>query len=178
MSKFKLPVIFAAVVLMLGGASTSAFAQRNPTDAESNAFRNKPCRDPWLSIALINEYGRDVAGSGDADACAPKLYNGGQWNNYADLVRYVRDSHNAFTSAGLSLVVQGGAPALKVSNVQLAKDAGISDAIMGKVVAAGAGNVVAAGAGNVVAAGGGNFSLQSATEYHIKIGGIGLRIRK
>lgn len=178
MSRPTLSAILATAAVMLCVASTPAFAQRNPTDAENAAFRNKPCSDPWLSIAVASENGGVVAGSGDQDACAPKLYNNGQWNSFAQLVGYVRDARNGFASAGTRLALKDGVPALIIDNVNLAKAAGISDAAMGRVIAQGAGNIIASGAGNIVGHGSATFTTLSASEYRIKLPNGVLVIRR
>lgn len=110
--------LLLVATLMLGPALTMAFAQANPTPAETAAFANKPCRDGWLSIALINNLGPGrFDGAGDSGDCNPTLYNEGRWSSFAELSRAVRPSHDFFAGNGFKVVARGNETLLQVIDV-------------------------------------------------------------
>ena len=191
MFKLKLPlVVCAAAIVCLAGVRVSA--QQNPSEAESQRYRNNPCTDPWVSKAVLEVKG-EVAGRGDSDACAIKLYNNGSWSSYAQLVGYVRQRFGQLNGENVDIRIVGGQPALVVLDLnRLVGGARVVAQGGGNVVGPGGasvivvsgGNVIAQGGGNVVAQGGGNIvgsnSLLS-TNDKVKIslgGGLSLKIRK
>jgi hypothetical protein len=80
-----------------------ANAQPNPSDAETNQWRQRgPCRDPWVSKAVSEYQGRTPRGVGDFQECSPALYANGRWNNYAELYRGVTMTLGGFDGKGIT----------------------------------------------------------------------------
>ncbi len=187
MSRRTIGVLTTAATLVLVHAG-NAQAQANPSAADSKNASNNPCTDPWISLAVSvvktsNAGPGRASGSGAADECAPRLYNGGKWSSYAELVQAVRAHKQALASANLMWAMDGGAPAIKV--IDMSRDvAGQPAKIVasggGNIVASGGGNIVASGGGNIVASGGGNYKTLSVGEkLRIPLaGGMVLVIRK
>jgi len=63
----------------------AALALASPARAESGV-----CRDPWVTQAIQQVTGRSPDGSADLGECNYRLYGGGQWNSYPDLLNKVR----------------------------------------------------------------------------------------
>lgn len=139
----------------------------NPDQTTTNVWRQKgPCSDPWVSIALEAVYGRAESGR-----CNVKLYNGGNWRDYNELVQAVAKVKNYPTidlsqirvtkvdEDTISLVSKNGVNLGSFDNGRLTVSLppNLVAAGGGNLVAAGGGNLVAAGGGNLVAAGGGNL---------------------
>ncbi len=104
MLKFRtlLFTLVASGVLMTMSAAI-ANAQANPSDAETNQWRQRgPCRDPWISKAVSDYQGRAARGVGDFHECSPALYANGRWNNYAELYRGVVMTLGGFAGQGIS----------------------------------------------------------------------------
>ncbi len=96
-------LVFAAcAAASLSLTAMPAFAQANPSQAETDAARRGPCRDPWVKIALDATYGQRQWGKA---LCPIKLYNDGRWNSYAELLGYVRGVKSANEQQGIMLVM-------------------------------------------------------------------------
>lgn len=54
------------------------------------------CRDPWVTKAVSKVTGRTPKGFGDTGECNIRLYGGGQWGNYQDLVSKVEAAFSSF----------------------------------------------------------------------------------
>ncbi|MBX3592924.1 hypothetical protein [Sphingomonas sp.] len=146
-------VSFVAAAVTLIGA-VPAFAQANPTAAETQAARSRgPCGDPWVTIALETVYGRVP----DRLHCSISLYNGGRWSSYAELLGAVRAGRYSFRPVR----IDGNGPLAGRFALGIFQGGSLVAAGGGNMVAAGGGNMVAAGGGNMVAAGGGNVILQN-----------------
>lgn len=166
--------------LLLGSLSISliasaALAQPNP-DAEAERLgRNNPCSDPWVSLAVSVAKTHDgvvgrASGSGNSDECNIKLYNGGHWGSYAELLQYVRQTQQVLASQNVRFETRNGVPALMLidpsrrlspQNIVSTNGSNILLNGGGNIVAQGGGNIVAQGGGNIVAQGGGNLHLMS-----------------
>ncbi len=175
-----------AAALLLSILSASSFAQTdarlypNPTEAENKKYRNNPCSDPWISRAWIDiTSGIELApGFGGAGACDAKLYNGGTWNSYYQLVQAMQQVRNdlrneqvkffAFKVKGNSNIVAG--VALQDINQKNAVLGGALVGNDGASIAATPEQLVAAGGGNLVAAGGGNISTSPGASYRLAAG--------
>lgn len=48
------------------------------------------CRDPWITEIVTRVAGRKPDGEGDGGECDYRRYNGGRWNDKAELERHVR----------------------------------------------------------------------------------------
>jgi hypothetical protein len=182
------------VLIFLAIATTSAFAQIQPTPAKTAEMKQRgPCSDPWITWAHLDATAGiyDPVGFGTYGECNPKFYNNGSWSNYTDLYNAVREYRSSLSQAGVSWnrVAQpngtiafyanvGGekfgviGKGMRIQNGKLIGNdsAGLVGNDGASLVAAGGGNMVAAGGGNMVAAGGGNFTLQSGEKKRIKIG--------
>ncbi|MES2683873.1 MAG: hypothetical protein V4650_10180 [Pseudomonadota bacterium] len=142
-----------------GGSYIPGSTYANPAPETTAQYRNKPCADPWVGIALVRVYG-----AADPALCATGLYNGGQWRDFNELVHAVEATRvsNQRQSLALRLMPIQGTNKLAIAVFQGSRMVAAGG---GNLVAAGGGNIVAAGAGNVlvnnggnlVAAGGGNF---------------------
>lgn len=100
-------ILAATAAAALSGVATPAFAQANPSPAETDAARKGPCRDPWVKIALDATYGQRRWGKA---LCSIKLYNNGQWNSYADLLGYVRGVKLANDAERLTMAIAANVP--------------------------------------------------------------------
>lgn len=187
------------VLVFIAIASTSAFAQIQPTPAKTAEMKQRgPCSDPWITWAHLDATAGiyDPVGFGSYAECNPKFYNNGSWSNYTELYNAVKEYRKSLADAGMSwkMAVQPNgtiafytdvdrakygviAKDLKLVNGKLVGNDGASlkgVSLIGQdgstLVAAGGGNLVAAGGGNMVAAGGGNFTLQAGEKKRIKIG--------
>lgn len=155
----------AASLFLLGHAhaapyysSKSSYADPDGTTSQIHKQRG-PCSDPWVTIALINVYGK-----AESSRCNIKLYNGGNWRNFNELQHAVAKAGNFPTvdvsqikatkvdSDTISVASKNGVPLGQFDNGRL------TVSLPPNMVAAGGGNMVAAGAGNMVAAGAGNLT--------------------
>lgn len=99
------PMISLALVLTLSYAATAAAQSYNPRGNYANpdgnttsAYKRKgPCADPWVTIALINVYGR-----AESSKCNVALYNGGQWSDFNQLVHAVAKRKNSGQASSLA----------------------------------------------------------------------------
>jgi hypothetical protein len=122
MSRIQLPIVLTAALVLVGAGSTTAFAQTNPSAAESARWANNPCRDPWVTLAVSNaKVGARPSGSGDLGECDPALYNNGQWGSFAELTAAVRASLSTFSSLGLAVDVRDNQSVLRVENASAAR---------------------------------------------------------
>lgn len=146
MTKFRFSLMALCAALCF--FAVNAQAQNTPSQQETNNYRNKPCRDPWINLAFRDSGGGQPVGAGDLGECNPALYNGGSWNSYQQLVNAVRTARQSLANQGLAWKY--------LKNMDNPNDIRAGLVAGGNVVAAGGGNVVAAGGGNVVSPGGGN----------------------
>lgn len=168
------PMIPLALVLTLTFAGTAAaqYYNYNPRNTYGNpapdmtaeARRKGPCGDPWVTLALINVYGR-----ADPSKCNVALYNGGRWNDFNQLMHAVAKQKGA--SGGTAAV-----PTLTLTDtyhkcspaanhceifskekikVGILTDGNFTPEVP-PMVAAGGGNLVGNDGAGMVAAGGGN----------------------
>jgi hypothetical protein len=146
-TKITFAVLFIAQVF-LAGFTHSASAQ---------------CRDPWVTSAIKQVYGRNPVGAGEFCECNIRLYNNGSWNSYKQLVGFVQQVKNSGLQLGYAMATNGNAVMVirqggKMA-VSLVNSSGqVISAGGGNVISAGGGNVISAGGGNVISAGGGNFN--------------------
>lgn len=99
------PMISLALVLTLTFGGTAAAQSYNPSHNYGNpdphttaeARSRGPCGDPWVSLALIAVYGR-----ADPSKCNVALYNGGQWNNYNQLMHAVAKQKSSGQASSLA----------------------------------------------------------------------------
>jgi hypothetical protein len=137
-----LKCVAAATALLVCG---TALAQTvpNPSPAQVQAARaRQACGDPWVTIALESLYGRV-----DRLLCDTRLYVGGRWSSYDQLLRDVRaKNYGIYSYQPMRIGGEG----------RLSGQMALGVFRGGNLVAAGGGNLVAAGGGNLVAAGGGN----------------------
>lgn len=190
---------FIAAVLIVSAISTDSYAQyrvNDPSPAQTAQWRKAgPCRDPWVSgaVYLITGAMRHPAGYGDVGECDPKLYNGGSWNSFEQLVNAMYATQKAMRAQKVKWVAFVN---MRNQREVILADIAQQNAVLGgwlvgndgasiiaatpqQLVAAGGGNMVAAGGGNMVAAGGGNvlptaggniYSLQSGAKRVIRLG--------
>jgi hypothetical protein len=125
------------------------------------------CRDPWLNQIYQQVYNRKPVGTGESCECNTKLYNNASWNNYNELVGYVKQVQGGlrfgYAPLGNNSVMAVALGTQIVAVSVLDGSGNIVAAGGGNIVAAGGGNLVAAGGGNLVAAGGGNLTGLSAS---------------
>lgn len=146
----------------------------NPSTQQTNNNRGTFCSDPWVTMALDIVYG-DM--DRQKSRCTVSLYNGGQWNNFNQLVHAVGKKRLAnlpkldlsrtkylCTTTPKSCTIYSG-NLIKVGKVENGNfTVELDTNFKASIVAAGAGNMVAAGGGNligldgasIVAAGAGN----------------------
>ena len=110
----------------------------NP-NGDMNLFRNKPCRDPWVTIALQIVHGRANAG-----ACLIALYNNGRWNDFNQLVHAVAATKKTLDAQGLSI------RAARVEGSRAIVAVLVDNRAGGRIVAAGGGNVVSTGGNGLI----------------------------
>lgn len=99
------PMIPLALVLTLTFAATAAAQSYNPGGNYANpdgnttaAYKRKgPCGDPWVTIALINVYGR-----AESSKCNVALYNNGHWSDFNQLVHAVAKRKNSGQASSLA----------------------------------------------------------------------------
>jgi hypothetical protein len=149
-------------------------AQVNPDAATTDAARGR-CPDPWVALALDNQYGRGKWGPA---LCAVKLYNGGVWASFADLNRAVAENWRARRAQSIKLmthrsvpgsivIVEGGTPvALLAANLVAAGGGNLIGNDSGSLIGTDGGTLVAAGGGNLASLpnasfGPSQYSLQS-----------------
>jgi len=172
MMRIKLTTLLIAAAAFVAVVPAPAFAQRTPTQAQTDAARRSgPCDDPWITLAIAEATaGGFPVGKGGQDQCAPELY-GGTWSSYQALFGAVDSFLRGLDPKGLAMRMMQGQPTLLVVDPAKALAAGLigQDAanLISKggagspasIVAAGGGNIVAAGGGNIVAGGGGNYRI-------------------
>lgn len=107
MLKFR-TILFSVIAsgILITTSAAIANAQPNPSDAETNQWRQRgPCRDPWISKAVSEYQGRAARGIGDFQECSPALYANGNWNSYAELYRGVIKTLGGFAGQGISFAI-------------------------------------------------------------------------
>ena len=176
-----------AATLLLSLLSTTSFAQANPSEATTQKYRNKPCRDPWISygFADVTAGTYQVQGFMDLGDCNPANFNGGSWRNYAELYKAIHEYRSATIKALVHYAYHYN-PTLQNWSVAL-KDSAQRDGVLGgylisqdgsglrrasaaEIVAQGGGNIVAQGGGNLVNTNGSNYSVFSGAKRYIKLG--------
>ena len=133
--------VAAAALLVCGTANAQAVPDPSPAQVQAARAR-QAYGDPWVTIALESLYGRV-----DRLLCDTRLYVGGHWSSYDQLLRDDRAQDYGIYSCQR---IQIGGEGRLAGQMALAVFRG------GNLVAAGGGDLVAAGGGNLVAAGGGN----------------------
>lgn len=149
--------------------SAAAQAQGNPSQQDTERYRGKPCRDPWINLAFRDSGGAQPVGAGDLGECSPALYNGGSWSSYAELLGAVRGARSAVAGQGLAWKFVQNADNKSDVRVGLISGGNVIAVGGGNVIAVGGGNVVAPGGANVIAVGGGN--LNSLPKIEVSRGG-------
>lgn len=99
------PIISFALVLTLTFAGTAAAQSYNPRGNYANPDMNTtavykrkgPCGDPWVTIALINVYGR-----AESSKCNVALYNNGHWSDFNQLMHAVAKRKNSNQASSLA----------------------------------------------------------------------------
>lgn len=166
------------VSLILGFSVISALAQTPPSAAETQAFRNKPCSDPWINFAYAVEFKRSPVGEGNSvGECNVTLYRDGSWSSYKEL-RDAVVSVNGDIANRLKLIKTGNEYALVFKDFDGMIKLGIVGSNAGALISKDGGslvglngsnitlrnnpaNIIAVGGNNIIAAGGGNFSVVS-----------------
>lgn len=165
-------------ILVSGFSVLSADAQTPPSAAETQAFRNRPCSDPWINFAYAVEFKRSPVGEGSSvGECNVTLYRDGSWSSYREL-RDAVVSVNSDIANRIKLVKTGEQYTLVFKDFDGMIKLGIVGSNAGALISKDGGslvglngsnitlrnnpaNVVANGGNNIIAAGGGNFSVIS-----------------
>ncbi|MDQ6678982.1 MAG: hypothetical protein M3Z09_16995 [Acidobacteriota bacterium] len=183
----KRPILAVVAAALASMAAPAAHAQANPSAAQNQQWTNRPCSDPWVSLGLTSFiYGgtRYPSGAGTTGECDTKLYGGGQWSSFADLVQKMQATRAALASVGASFnsVAKNG-----VTVVTLSDNTGIlGGAVMrgSQVISNDGGSIIAQGGGNlsrnfgqIIAQGGGNYSVQGVAKKTIRLPGGVLTVR-
>lgn len=138
------------VVLVSGFSAFSAQAQTQPSAAETEAFKNQPCSDPWINYAYAVEFYRSPVGEGTSGECNVTLYRDGKWSSYKELRDDIVKIHGDYT--GKLKVISNG------TNYDLVfKD--FDQTLKVGIVGSNAGALISKDGGSIVAVGGRNFSL-------------------
>ena len=120
--------------------------------------------DPWI-IQIYNELYNRTPSAWEVNI---QNYNGGSWNNYNELKKYIQDFQSALRKLNVDITVKdagnGNAVAFLTENGQ-AKAVAMVSSNGGQVIAAGGGNVIAAGGGNVISPGGANLQDLAAMNF-------------
>lgn len=84
--------------------SMQSFAQANGNSDRLKNYKEdcktNVCRDPWVSQAYYEVWGNCTGATGDNGNCNYRLYGGGQWSSYGDLVNKVRAAYTGPCSMG------------------------------------------------------------------------------
>ena len=149
--------VFAAGLMI----SATGYAQTlpNPNAIETERGRNNPCADPWVSYAVSVAKSKPgfvgrAGGSGNSGECDIKLYNGGRWGSYDELVRHARATYASLVNQNVQFLPDG-----KVGVIDLARGLNPDNIIStnaGAIISGGAGNIISGGAGNIISGGAGN----------------------
>lgn len=174
------------VILMCGFSAFSAQAQTQPSSAETEAFRNKPCSDPWINYAYAVEFSRLPVGEGTSGECAPSLYRDGKWNSYKELRDDIVKIYGDYTGklklinngTNYDLVFKDFDQTLKVGIVGsnagalISKDGGSLIANNGAkfVLSGNPNNIIAPGGGNVINGNGSTF-VSPSTAFTVQSAG-------
>lgn len=172
--------------LVVGFSVFSANAQTPPSAAETEAFRNKPCLDPWINFAYAVEFKRSPVGEGTSGECAAALYRDGKWGSYKELRDDIVKIHGDYTGklklisngTNYDLVFKDFSLTLKVGIVGsnagalISKDGGSLIATNGAkfVLTGNKNNVLAPGGGNVINGNGSTF-VNLSTNYNVQSAG-------
>ncbi|MEI9849989.1 MAG: hypothetical protein WDN24_02915 [Sphingomonas sp.] len=144
--------------MTIGFGAVPAFAQANPDAATTNAARGR-CADPWVALALDNQYGR---GNWGPALCPVKLYNNGQWGSFAELNRAVAENWRSRRAQAIKLMTHRSVPGSIViveGNTPVALlPASLVAAGGGNLIGNDGGSLIGTDGGTLVAAGGGNLS--------------------
>ena len=129
--------------------------------------------DPWIFQVYKEVYNRTP----NALELNIKNYNGGSWNNYQELKKYVQDFQSSFRQAGMTVstayVKNVAVVGIKQHGQQIAVAALSLNG--GQIIASDGASIVAGGAGNIVAGGAGNLIGQDGAGIAVNssMGGIG-----
>ena len=183
----KLTLKIMMLAILVGGFSVmSAQAQQQPSSAETEAFRNKPCSDPWINFAYAVEFYRSPVGEGTSGECAPALYRDGSWSSYKELRDDIVKVHGDYTGklklvsngTNYDLIFKDFDQTLRVGIVGsnagalISKDGGSLIATNGAkfVLSGNRNNVLSAGGGNVIN-GNGSTLINASTSYNVQSAG-------
>jgi hypothetical protein len=196
MLKFRIRTVFAAamaaaVLMSLPSIANAQLPQASVEQLVPKYRAQGPCRDPWVTIAIIDAFAstRAINGVGDFGDCDKSRYNGGSWSNYAELYRAVKTAFDNAMSVNLAISKQALAngswkitttlptnQGTFINNQIISHDGGTlitsdgaSLSVGSTVVSQGGGNIltnnggtlVGSGGSSVVSQGGGNFRVLS-----------------
>lgn len=84
--------ILISVVMLACFCAVGAMAQTAPNAQQTEAYRNKPCSDPWINFVYATEYKRSPVGQGNSvGECNITFYKDGKWNSYLELRQAIID---------------------------------------------------------------------------------------
>ena len=145
----RLAFLFTAAVCIAGAgpAAAQSYSAKstypNP-DGNMALFRNNPCQDPWVTIAV-----QIVYGTANAARCPIHLYNNGRWNSFNQLVHAVAAYKKKMSAEALTMSPRW----LEGTNLVVPV---MMDSNTGAIVAAGAGNLISNGT-NIISNNGANI---------------------
>ncbi|MBX7170716.1 MAG: hypothetical protein K1X72_07140 [Pyrinomonadaceae bacterium] len=172
-------------ILIFGYFGLETQAQTQPTTAQTEMFRNKPCLDPWINFVYAVEFNRLPVGEGNSGECAPTLYRDGKWSNYKELRDDIVKIHGDYTGK-LKLIKNDSNYILVFKDFDQTIKLGIVGSNAGALISKdGAGLISTNGAkfnlinnpNNIIAPGGGNVingngsTIVPSTVYNVQSAG-------
>lgn len=145
----------------------------------SRPVSNGPCRDPWINQAIASLGGRPQ-GTDMYGECDPKLYNGGTWSSYPELLSAVQATRRDLSANRLiwravdgngqtAIALLDGTQNNAVVGGYLVSGSTVISRDPARIIGAGAGNIIGAGAGNIIGAGAGNFHTLGAAKRVVRL---------
>lgn len=107
------------------------------------------CRDPWVTQAITEVTGRQPNGNYESGECNIYNFNGGSWNNYTELKRYVRGyfARNTYPTAPVSTVASPSLAPRVAPSSNVALQSSLRN---GKLIGDGGGTLIGDGGGTLI----------------------------
>ncbi len=128
----------------------------NPAEQEIElARKSNYCEDPWITLAIrrTQSGGRNPNGLGTFAECNPKLYRGGEWANYGQLVEAVRATLGSLASQGVRFLLRdNGNNSVTIQTLagQAVERCVVTGKLLGNRYAPDGANAAAQGMGDIV----------------------------
>lgn len=171
-------VLSVAVLMGTVTVLTGEARQYTPSQADSDNYRGKPCKDPWINIAYRLADNSSPQGVGTRGACDINRYNRGSWPNYQVLNVAIALVRSNMARAGIAERVYSTKTGYRIDVLEngvlldhllIGHDGATLIGQDGaSLIGTGVGSLIGKGGAGIVAGGGGNIYGLQATGRVVK----------